>query len=1200
MKRFLCGWLVGCLVFPNSMVFAQEAPANPIAEPVVAPTVEPVLEQVVETIEEPVTEPIAEQTEIPVVDPISVPMEAPTPEPLVEPAIEPIAEPITEPSVESVVEPVAEPIVEPIVEPVLEPALEPIAPPVDPPIGPPAGSPIGSPIGDLIINEVMTGTEISSDKDAWVEIYNPTDREILLDGWTMNGVTAGGSWVEIADGPGRAIQPKSHFLISHYTNSKSSALAVKPQVQKTSLLFPNPLIQIELRDPSGSAADRVEIEKSGADYRSFERKLPATDGTLAESWDRSTMQTNLKAGLTQTFGTPGAENSFSQPIGEVETLACSENGSDLMLNWINPASPNLASLNIYQLNAVGDGWDLIANIQPVENWPIPNSSASTNAFKITTLDRLGRESVGSEVEWAPKPKMRINEVLPKPKLREAENEFIELWNFGSTPVDLRGWELDNGNLEDDFSYLLVDEGRDYVVQPNAGLAIYSNETLISLGNLGESVYLFDSEGNEIGHYDFAPLLVGRSWGRRPENPEEWFALGHPTPGAPNVDVNHAPIASIKAQGGARELTINITGEDSMDPDGDKMDFTWVFEPGATDNRKNPTSYAYGAIGLKTITLTVTDEFGLSTTAQMAFDAQIESGGGRDESNPAPAVLKSYNAGDLVIESVLPNPNGTDADSERITLKNSRREMIVLQGWKIENLKGKRFALKNASIPAMGRWALHPSDIQLSLVNKADRLTLIDPAGNRIDSIEWSQSGSGQTLFRPSFLEDGIRAEVTSVVDGDTFRARIEGLPITVRLLGVDTPETVHPFKDVEKFGREASDYLKNRLNGKTVALSFEPQKTDKYGRLLAYVNLEGAFINSELIQKGIGIAYTRFPFKYLEEFKALGEVAKQNKVGLWAEPLTLQWVEDSENSEETTLETEQPLVLDEKEPKPKEEEVKKPVEEEKPEPLAPLCPGLGLKIDSILPNPRKGETVEFIRIVNLSDETICLNGWSLDDQIDGGSKPHEFKGGSLAPGAMRTFRKTETKLSLNNQNDCATLINPVGEIADQLCYGKTHPNEQFTHAGGDWKPKVRKGVAKRKKAVAVVSGARSRAQPAPQPFSEYLKSLTTESLTGRIKTIDPEKKLFYFESANQTLPISFAHSAIDISMVAQMTDVANPVIIDVRGGGTMKELISLRLLEGKPVPQKRGSQAIEWELGLMLLILVGTALGLRMKSSKVD
>jgi micrococcal nuclease len=125
---------------------------------------------------------------------------------------------------------------------------------------------------------------------------------------------------------------------------------------------------------------------------------------------------------------------------------------------------------------------------------------------------------------------------------------------------------------------------------------------------------------------------------------------------------------------------------------------------------------------------------------------------------------------------------------------------------------------------------------------------------------------------------------TRVIDGDTIIVNIDGKEERVRLIGVDTPETVHPSKPVEYFGKEASEFTKRMVEGKKVRLEFDWQRRDKYGRLLAYIYLEdGTFLNAEIIKQGYGFAYTRFPFKYLEEFRQYEREARENGRGLWKE-----------------------------------------------------------------------------------------------------------------------------------------------------------------------------------------------------------------------------------------------------------------------------------------------------------------------------
>ena len=131
----------------------------------------------------------------------------------------------------------------------------------------------------------------------------------------------------------------------------------------------------------------------------------------------------------------------------------------------------------------------------------------------------------------------------------------------------------------------------------------------------------------------------------------------------------------------------------------------------------------------------------------------------------------------------------------------------------------------------------------------------------------------------TFSKAGDLAIVKRAVDGDT-------LLLTngerVRLIGVDTPETKHPKKPVERFGKEAYLFTKKMVEGKEVRLEYDWPRRDKYKRLLAYVYLmDGTFLNAEIVKQGYGFAYTRFPFKYLEEFRRYEREARENGKGLW-------------------------------------------------------------------------------------------------------------------------------------------------------------------------------------------------------------------------------------------------------------------------------------------------------------------------------
>ena len=129
--------------------------------------------------------------------------------------------------------------------------------------------------------------------------------------------------------------------------------------------------------------------------------------------------------------------------------------------------------------------------------------------------------------------------------------------------------------------------------------------------------------------------------------------------------------------------------------------------------------------------------------------------------------------------------------------------------------------------------------------------------------------------------------VLKVIDGDTISIIKEGRTVTLRLIGLDTPETVDPRKPVQCFGKAASDKAKELLTGKTVRIEFDVSQgtLDKYGRTLAYVFLSnGTLFNEYMIAEGYGHEYTyNLPYKYQKEFKEAQRRAREEEKGLWAD-----------------------------------------------------------------------------------------------------------------------------------------------------------------------------------------------------------------------------------------------------------------------------------------------------------------------------
>ena len=139
---------------------------------------------------------------------------------------------------------------------------------------------------------------------------------------------------------------------------------------------------------------------------------------------------------------------------------------------------------------------------------------------------------------------------------------------------------------------------------------------------------------------------------------------------------------------------------------------------------------------------------------------------------------------------------------------------------------------------------------------------------------------------PKAVLDKIYYSVVKVVDGDTIDVVIDGTTERLRLIGINTPETVDPRKTVQCFGKEASGKAKSLLTGAKVSLEQDSSQgeRDTYGRLLVYVFLEdGTHFNQYMIAEGYAHEYTyRIPYKYQAEFKAAQASARANEKGLWS------------------------------------------------------------------------------------------------------------------------------------------------------------------------------------------------------------------------------------------------------------------------------------------------------------------------------
>ncbi len=182
-------------------------------------------------------------------------------------------------------------------------------------------------------------------------------------------------------------------------------------------------------------------------------------------------------------------------------------------------------------------------------------------------------------------------------------------------------------------------------------------------------------------------------------------------------------------------------------------------------------------------------------------------------------------------------------------------------------------IKNASIIA---------EEKANNVNNVNSEKEVSKINNANISVNEENKENGKTV--QGIIPNGkVEAKVLRVVDGDTLKVQIVDKGYKVRLLGVDTPESVSPKKEKNtKEGKIASEYTKKNLEGKDIILEFDVSPYDRYGRLLAYAYVDGICYNEKLLEEGYAKVMMISPnVKNSKYYRQIEKHAKENNVGFW-------------------------------------------------------------------------------------------------------------------------------------------------------------------------------------------------------------------------------------------------------------------------------------------------------------------------------
>jgi hypothetical protein len=476
---------------------------------------------------------------------------------------------------------------------------------------------------EVIISEIAwSGTE-ASPSDEWIELQNLTDQTFDLTNWQI--LATDGSPEITLEGQ---IEPFGFFLLER-TDDNTVPTISADQIYTGSLS--NDGEDLQLIDSAGAEIDRANFA-DGWTVGNSDTRQPAAR-LSDETW-----QTALDT------GTPKAKNFLDYDLSLTEITF------DPVLPLPNSAVEFTAKIENYGLNTVENfqiEWkinDIIIEVETIEIL----ASFTTLEKKFTQTFDSGEQEISAEiifstdeessnntqtqnfsVEWH----LLISEFIPNPEdkdepsadddISSAEWEWIELFNPTDTTIDLTGFQLvnENGALEITTGEIAANEFILISAAVENGLSWTG--TWPTFSNSDGTIELFDPENNLLDFAEYAEAIEQKSFGRNLAD-FTWTEFWHPTPNATNLipELNQTPAAQLEIQGsgdttGNCSLYVNLTGENSTDPDNDSLEFFWDFGNGETSEEENPAGF-YFYSGDYTVQLTVRDILDATHTATQNF------------------------------------------------------------------------------------------------------------------------------------------------------------------------------------------------------------------------------------------------------------------------------------------------------------------------------------------------------------------------------------------------------------------------------------------------------------------------------------------------------------------------------------------------------------------------------------------------------
>ncbi len=341
----------------------------------------------------------------------------------------------------------------------------------------------------------------------------------------------------------------------------------------------------------------------------------------------------------------------------------------------------------------------------------------------------------------------ISEIMPNPYGIDSEGEFIELYNQGEKDVDLRGWRIGDNTSK---RYEL--KGEDTLIKAREYYVVHRSSSAIAFNNSSDSAKLYQPLRDEAFiEIEYQDVIEGWSYVNDQNN---WFWTEIVTPGEENIieTINYSPVVDFYCP---EEYLVNspiiFDSSDTVDPENDELKFTWDFGDEFTSNFVSP-EHTFTREGVYVVKVIVSDgenEVDKENIIKILPypNPLLQRRGENDEEGVS---LPAGRQGEVIINEILPNPEGTDRDGEFIELKNNSTQRINLLNWQLDDSEGgsRPYTINSdAWIDIEEYLLIHRTESGLALNNTFDSARLFNSFNELIDSIDYENVIEGESYAR---------------------------------------------------------------------------------------------------------------------------------------------------------------------------------------------------------------------------------------------------------------------------------------------------------------------------------------------------------------------------------------------------------------------------------------------------------------------